>query len=405
MHNNRNRNSKQRAGFDCDILFLQWAWRNGNHNCMVRNLAYYFRFKYWLSLVEEENDSRMKLKHLVYYPLRAYVKICLNIYFQQIEIHNYKNIPGNGPVIFLANHQNAFLDALLIVTNNGRMTHFVARAEVFKNSLAKFLMSLINMMPIYRIRDGWGSLKNNDAVFEKCYDILGSEDTLLVFPEGNHAQFRRLRPLSKGFTRIAFGTLDKYPDCDLQIIPIGINYADHQNYGSKVGLHFGEALKLRSQDLKLDHINSIDLRDQVFNSLKKLISHIESENYEETLSNLLELNPDFSNPHETNKLIESIENRDEKVISKKVKGGFKPFKILFIINSIYAYIFWVLIKRTVKDPVMLPSIKFAIAISIFPLFYLLQALLLKSFYGIAAAFSYFMLSILLAKISNWKISL
>lgn len=346
----------------------------------------------------------MKLKYLIYYPLRTYVRICLNIYFWRIDVDGFNNIPKKGPVLFLANHQNAFLDALLVVSTNGRMTHFVARAEVFKNSLAKFLMSLINMMPIFRIRDGWSSLKNNEAVFEKCYDILGSNETLLVFPEGNHAQFRRLRPLSKGFTRIASGTLEKYPNCDLQIIPLGINYADHQKNSSKVRLIYGEPIKLINTKSLGDHMDSIELRDEVFSSMRRLITHIDVENYDETFGRLKELNPDFSNPSEINESLEKIHSNNIQSKINPSNKGFRPFRLLFIINSLYAYVLWSIIRRKVKDPVMVPSIKFAVAISIFPLFYLAQAIVIKNFYGLVVAFTYFMSCILLAKISNLKFS-
>ena len=206
--------------------------------------------------------------------------------------------------MFTANHQNAFLDALLIVTNNGRNTHFLARAEVFKKDFVKWLLSLINMMPIFRIRDGFQSLSNNEDIFKKCYDILGNKDALLIFPEGNHGFERRLRPLSKGFTRIAFGTLDKFPDLDLKILPTGINYEKHQGFRSSVSIHYGDTLNAVPYYKEgADHLDSISLRNDLSEKMKELIVHIDEENYEDDYQKLLSKNPDFSDLKGTMRLI------------------------------------------------------------------------------------------------------
>ena len=185
------------------------------------------------------------MKRILYLILRAYVWFQLKIYFSSLIVEGREHIPKKGAVLFTANHQNAFLDALLLVSHNGRKTHFVARAEVFKKPIFKWLLSLINMMPIYRIRDGWQSLQHNEAIFRACYEILGKKETLLIFPEGNHGFDRRLRPLSKGFTRIAFGAMTEHPDLELQIVPLGINYEKHQAFRSKVRIRYGPALDAR----------------------------------------------------------------------------------------------------------------------------------------------------------------
>lgn len=64
------------------------------------------------------------------------------------------------------------------------------------------------MLPIYRIRDGIQQLANNKEIFEKCHKILNSGETLMIFLKEVMTK-RAIRPLSKGFTRIVFGALEK----------------------------------------------------------------------------------------------------------------------------------------------------------------------------------------------------
>ena len=60
------------------------------------------------------------------------------------------------------------------------------------------------MLPVYRIRDGWGNLNKNTAIFSKSALLLSEDEAVVVFPEGNHNLRRTVSPLSKGFTRVVF---------------------------------------------------------------------------------------------------------------------------------------------------------------------------------------------------------
>jgi 1-acyl-sn-glycerol-3-phosphate acyltransferase len=75
------------------------------------------------------------------------VKIGLFFTLKKIEVHGTKNIPKKGAVLFVANHQNALLDAILIPTTNSRNIHFLTRASAFKNKLADKVLRSLNMVP------------------------------------------------------------------------------------------------------------------------------------------------------------------------------------------------------------------------------------------------------------------
>jgi len=177
------------------------------------------------------------LRYIWYKTVRFYVKLALLSYFKKIQVYGFENIPKKQPILFVSNHRNGLIDPILIAISSGRVHNFLTRASAFKNPVASFLLRSIKMLPIYRIRDGIDSIQRNQAVFEACYTAFDKKESVVIFPEGNHGLYRRLRPLSKGFTRIAFGYMDKYAKENLLIVPVGINYSDMQEKGSAVSLY------------------------------------------------------------------------------------------------------------------------------------------------------------------------
>ena len=111
-----------------------------------------------------------------------------HIFFRNVDVYGYENIPKDGGVLFSPNHQGAFLDPLLIGSMTPKKITSLTRSDVFGGPLQWFLDAL-QMLPIYRIRNGYSNLKKHDAIFEKCYNLLGSGKFLLMFSEGGHHFF------------------------------------------------------------------------------------------------------------------------------------------------------------------------------------------------------------------------
>lgn len=205
------------------------------------------------------------------------VKLAIKLFYRRIEIQGYADYPIEGPILLAPNHQNAFMDALIPTVFARGPVHFLVRADVFKSRLAGWFLRSLNMMPIYRERDGRSNLAKNDAVFEECFKILRAKGTLLIFPEAGHLGVRRLRPLSKGFTRIAFGALESNEDLDLQIVPLGLNYSNYTDSQSRLLINFGTPIAVRDY-LELNRENPAKamatLRSDVQEKLEAEIVHI-----------------------------------------------------------------------------------------------------------------------------------
>jgi 1-acyl-sn-glycerol-3-phosphate acyltransferase len=223
---------------------------------------------------------------LDYWLLQRYAKLCFRIYFRKIEIANLHRISLDNPVILAPNHQNALMDAMTIVCNTNLQPVFLARADIFKGKRMSRFLNYLNIMPIYRIRDGLVNVKKNDEIFEKTIRVLHNRNNpLILFPEGNHGDKRRLRPLVKGLYRIAFLAQERAGEKpDVKIIPVGIDYGHYQHFRSTLFINVGEPVNVSSfykehSENPVAAINS--LKDTYAAEISKLMIDIQTEEYYE----------------------------------------------------------------------------------------------------------------------------
>ncbi len=343
------------------------------------------------------------MKTIWYYIVKFYIRIGLFFYYKKLKVVGQENIPKKGAVLFVGNHQNALIDPLIIAATNNRNTHFITRAGVFKKKLIIAFFDSVQMIPIYRVRDGWTTLAKNKAIFAKCMAILNKQKGLLIFPEGSHNLVRKVRPLSKGFTRILFGALEKYPSLIIHIVPVGLNYTRITDYPSSASIYYGKPIEVNKYWDKQDVFKSTNsLKDVVHKSMKVLTTHIDKngDEYEKTVYKLDQLNVNYLDPISTNEAIEKYDNHSISGYQSPTKIKKNSFYYLFIANSFLPWIFWKKLQKGISEPEFISSIRFGLGITLFPLFYLLQSLLLKYLYGDKIAIVYVCFSLLLALIST-----
>lgn len=297
------------------------------------------------------------MQRLVNEFLRIWVRVSLRFYFGKIRVIGRHLIPLHQPLIIVANHQNALLDALLVATELGLKPYYLARASIFKRPWIAFLLHMLHLMPVFRIRDGFQNLPRNEATFRRCQDLLASGNAILLFPEGNHSLKRYLRPLSKGFTRIAFSTLQRHPDLPLSILPVGINYSAHQHPGTNVSLHVGNIIPVAETAF-----DATWLKERVSNALRTLTVQLPAEDYDSSLQELLQARVDLSEP--------AALDRGLNLSARQ------PFLGRWLVHWLYFPIFliWKSLKPRIQDPVFYGTVKFLIGFLGVPLYFLLIVL-------------------------------
>jgi len=338
------------------------------------------------------------MKLIWYLMVKFYVRTGFAFYFKKVEVTGLEHVPRDKAVLFVANHQNALIDPLLIGAYMPRQLHFLTRADVFYTPWVRFLLSTVNMLPIYRIRDGRDSLSKNEEVFEKCFRILNNRGTVLIFPEGNHNIQRRVRVLSKGFTRIVFGALKNNGDHELMIVPIGLNYTNARRYASSVRIITGEPIRANdyfTDTQKNDPASSMNgaaaaLTSEVREQLKKLVTHIEDADRHDHLESCFE-EEEFLDPFRVNARLEKPE------LLQPVKGAprssFNFLLPLVRANSFFPMLIWRHFQSKIKEEEFIATYRFAVGMTAFPIFYVLQALIVGSFLGSPAGWLYLVISV------------
>ncbi|MEZ4885559.1 MAG: lysophospholipid acyltransferase family protein [Chitinophagales bacterium] len=228
----------------------------------------------------------MKYSSSLYRILKPFIHLCLRIFFRRIEVDGLENVPQNTPILFTPNHQSAFMDAIVVACTISQPVHSVTRAGVFQSPSVAWLLQKLNMMPIYRIRNGIQNLAKNEATFDHCVELLQHQQTVLIFPEGSQNVVKRVRPLSKGFSRIVFRAEEsKDFDLGLQIIPVGINYSQVTQFRGDLYLRYGTPLTIK--DLKEIYREQpqqamTQLRKQLQEHLEQEVVHINNITFYDT---------------------------------------------------------------------------------------------------------------------------
>ncbi len=214
----------------------------------------------------------------------TYGSLIHRLYYRRITVVGYEKIPPKTPVIFAANHQNALMDALAVMYPARRPVVFMARADIFKKPFIAMLLNVLRILPIYRIRDGYGELERNQEVFDNTVGVLKSNTPICILPEGNHEGQKRLRQLKKGIFRIAFQAEESVNfNLNLHIIPVGIDYSDYFNAGSDLMVVYGTPIKVAAyaEQYKQNEQKTINiLKDVLAENLRNIMIHIPEEHYQ-----------------------------------------------------------------------------------------------------------------------------
>ena len=166
------------------------------------------------------------------------------VFFRRIFYSNLKKVPLNKPLLFVGNHQNSFMDGILVGSYLPQPLHFTMRADMFRKPFARFCLRELNVAPIYRIEEGFENVHKNLEAFTGIYDVLKKNGNFIMFSEGICVQEKRLQKLRKGTARLAFGAEDKY-GLDVHIVPVGINYTYPSTFRKEVMINFHDSFSIR----------------------------------------------------------------------------------------------------------------------------------------------------------------
>ncbi len=211
-------------------------------------------------------------------------------YYRNIRVVGKENIPDKGPFIYAANHQNALMDAMAIVSTQKHQVVFVARADIFKKPLIIKFLHFLRILPVYRKRDGGNSFENNQETFEIVDKVLRAGMVHGILPEGFFNPYKRLALLQKGVFRTALRAQEAYGNTGgVRIVPVGLNWQNPRAFFKDVTIVYGKPIEV-AEYLPLYQESParayLKMQEKLTEAMRQLMIDIRNETYYDTIENI-----------------------------------------------------------------------------------------------------------------------
>lgn len=206
----------------------------------------------------------------VYSFLKIFVDHHTRRSFTRFHVIGKENIPHDGAVVFGANHCNTLMDALVLLATSWQKKVFIARGDIFKNPHTAKILKWMRILPIFRIRDGIGAVrdKNGDTI-DQAIDVIHDEVPLYLFPEAAHRTKHSLRQLSKGIFHIALeGNKQFGNEKPVYIVPVGLEYGDYFRFRSTILVNYGKPINVTEYVKEHEDLNEA----VIINNLKTILT-------------------------------------------------------------------------------------------------------------------------------------
>jgi 1-acyl-sn-glycerol-3-phosphate acyltransferase len=113
----------------------------------------------------------------------------------RVRYFGRENIPAEGGVLVVSNHQSHF-DPIVVGTGCPRRMNYVARESLFRFPPFAALIRSVGAFPIDREGIGLGGIKES-------LKRLKQGEMVLIFPEGTRTRNGEIAPFRPGFTALA----------------------------------------------------------------------------------------------------------------------------------------------------------------------------------------------------------
>lgn len=200
-------------------------------------------------------------------------------FYRKVYVFYKKPLSKSIPVIFISNHQNAFMDAFLIIcTSKRHYPIFFARSDEFRIPILRHLLKTLRVAPLYRINQGLRNVLNNFESFNLAVNFLNSNRSIALFPEGTHYNKLHIHNLKKGIARLILYSLSQQNiKTKFSIIPICISYTDYTKSRQDIFICYGNPIDFNGFDVifNQNHAHAIKILTNIIQEhLKSHCIHI-----------------------------------------------------------------------------------------------------------------------------------
>lgn len=193
---------------------------------------------------------------------KKFSQLVVKTFYSKFEVTGQEHIPNDVGIIFCVNHVNALIDAVVLQASTDKNVRPLARSGLFKNPILKPILEMIGAVPIYRRKTEDTDTSKNQDTFSKCYELLSQNETLVIFPEGQSHSDSYVHDLKTGVARMALGAIEANGKAPV-VIPVGLTFIRRRAKRTKVLVHYGEPIDLKTSPKLDDYEAAHEITDRV----------------------------------------------------------------------------------------------------------------------------------------------
>lgn len=142
-------------------------------------------------------------------------------------------------------------------------TEILLRKE-FKGQKAR---KLLEKGTIYKTAD----YVNQTQVYHNVFNLMHLGGCVGIFPEGGSHDRSDLLPLKAGVAVMALGALAAFPDCNVKVVPVGMNYFNPHKFRSRAVIEFGTPIEI-SPELVAKYVAGGDEKREAVSSVLDIVT-------------------------------------------------------------------------------------------------------------------------------------
>lgn len=143
-----------------------------------------------LSALKQRNPGR-GVAAILFYQFIWLIARGVSALVYRLRVTGTENIPAEGAVIVVANHQSHLDPEVVSMAFWRRHVIFIAKAELFKNPLFGWFIGVLNSVPIQQGAADLGAIRT-------AIEQLEMGRLLLMFPEGTRTPDGAMHPFKRG---------------------------------------------------------------------------------------------------------------------------------------------------------------------------------------------------------------
>jgi 1-acyl-sn-glycerol-3-phosphate acyltransferase len=172
-----------------------------------------------------------------------------------------ENVPKQGGVLIVANHQS-FLDPAMLGAKVKRPMSFLAKSELFTNKIFGGMIRAVNAFPV---RQGEGDV----GAVRETIKRLQEGHILVMFPEGGRCEDGEIAPLQTGV-----GLIVRRAGPTVTVVPAAVEGAFK---AWPRGQRFPRCSKIRlkyGKPMDLCHLKAAEIRGVIDTEIRKLFAEL-----------------------------------------------------------------------------------------------------------------------------------